>query len=209
MDGELLCRTDLIASNALAVDMPAYTNGALGCALSHLVQWDLAAKGISPITVAEDDAIFHLQFEVLADKVSSSLPADWDLILWGWNFDSILAFDMLPGVSSCVGIFNQEDLRANTDRYQNMHLTPVAYRLQRAFGTVCLTVSPAGADKLLRHCLPIRRMETFYPILNRSLPNMGIDNMLNELYPRINAYVSVPPLVITKNEPARSTVQTE
>jgi hypothetical protein len=79
--------------------------------------------------------------------------------------------------------------------------------LQRSLGTVCQSVSPAGAAKLLRHCLPIRPMEAFYPILNRSLPNTGIDNMMNDLYPQMNAYVSLPPLVITKNESASSTVQ--
>jgi hypothetical protein len=51
-------------------------------------------------------------------------------------------------------------------------------------------------------------METFYPLLNRTLPNRGIDNMMNELYPKINAYVCFPPLVITKNDHALSTVQT-
>jgi hypothetical protein len=31
---------------------------------------------------------------------------------------------------------------------------------------------------------------------------------MNNIYPQINAFVSVPPLVLTNNEVARSTIQT-
>jgi glycosyl transferase, family 25 len=187
--------------------MPDYTNGAIGCALSHFRQWEITAKGRDVVTLAEDDAIFHLQFEEFAVKVLANLPANWDLIHWGWNFDTILAFDLLPDVSSCVAVFDQSTLRANVARYQKLVFTPSPYRLQRSLGLVCQSISPSGAAKLLQHCIPIRPMEGYYPILNRNLRNTGIDNMMNELYPSINAYVCVPPLVVTKNEHALSTVQ--
>jgi hypothetical protein len=35
----------------------------------------------------------------------------------------------------------------------------------------------------------------------------GADNAMCSLYPRLNAFVSVPPLVVSKNETAHSTVQ--
>jgi GR25 family glycosyltransferase involved in LPS biosynthesis len=207
VDGSTFSRKDLQAAKVIEGEMADYTDGALGCALSHLCQWEIASRGQEPITLGEDDAIFHHRFEQLASRVLASLPADWDIIQWGWNFDSILAFDLLPGVSHCVGAFDQAGLRANVTAYQALALNPIAYRLQRSLGTVCQSISAAGAAKLLRHCLPIRKMETFYPLLNRTLPNKGIDNMMNELYPRINAYVCIPPLVITKNEHELSTVQ--
>lgn len=207
IDGAAYARKDLQAVHALAGTMPGYTDGAIGCALSHLGEWERVAKADEPLTLAEDDAILHQDFEALAAAVIASLPADWDIIQWGWNFDSILAFDLLPGVSPCVGIFDQAGLRANTVAFQKLPLKPVAYRLQRSLGTLCQSVSPRGAAKLLAHCLPIRPMEAFYPVLNRVLPNTGIDNMMNELYPRINAYVCLPPLAISRNEHAQSTVQ--
>ena len=207
VDGRALDRGQLLAGKILANHMPLYTDGALGCALSHLAQWNLAAAGDSFVTIAEDDAIFHLQFEPLAEKIIASLPADWDIIQWGWNFDSILAFDLLPGISNSVAVFDQTKLRANVSAYMQFPVTPVPYRLQRSLGTVCQSISPAGAAKLLKHCLPIRPMEVFYPVLNRNLQNTGIDNMMNDLYPQMNAYVSLPPLVITKNEHESSTVQ--
>jgi len=207
-DGNTYTREDLQSVKAIEGPMPTYTNGALGCALSHLGQWELASKGSETLTLAEDDAIFHQQFEQLAPKVLATLPADWDIIQWGWNFDSVLAYDLLPGIASCVSAFDQDGLRANLAAYPTLPIKPFAYRLQRSLGTVCQSISPAGAAKLLRHCLPIRPMETFYPLINLMLPNAGIDNMMNGLYPMINAYVCVPPLVITTNDHARSTVQT-
>ena len=206
-DGSSYSRGDLQAVHVIAGDMPGYTDGAIGCALSHLGEWEMVSKGTAPLTLAEDDAILHHQFEPLAEAVLASLPADWDIIQWGWNFDSILAFDLLPGVSPCAGVFDQASLRANTSAFQGLALRPVPYRLQRSLGTLCQSVSPRGAAKLLRHCLPIRPMNAFYPILNRVLPNTGIDSMMNELYPRIQAYVCLPPLAITCNEHAHSTVQ--
>ncbi len=207
VDGAGYSRHDLQAVHALSGEMPGYTDGAIGCALSHLGEWELASRAESPITLAEDDAILHHQFEPLAEAVLASLPPDWDILQWGWNFDSILAFDLMPGVSPCVGVFDQAGLRANTARFQSLPLKPTTYRLQRSLGTVCQSISPRGAAKLLQHCLPIRPMEAFYPVLNRVLPNTGIDSMMNELYPRINAYVCLPPLAITRNEHAHSTVQ--
>jgi GR25 family glycosyltransferase involved in LPS biosynthesis len=207
VDGRTLNRVQLRQGGILADAMPTYTDGALGCALSHLAQWNLAATSDRFVTIAEDDAIFHLQFEPLAEKIIASLPTDWDIIQWGWNFDSILAFDLLPGISNSVAVFDQAKLRENIPAFMRLPVTPVAFRLQRSLGTVCQSVSPAGAAKLLKHCLPVRPMEVFYPVLSRSLQNTGIDNMMNDLYPQINAYVSLPPLVVTKNDQGASTVQ--
>ena len=114
VDGNTFSRKDLQAARVLEGEMADYTNGALGCALSHLCQWEIASKGQEPLTLGEDDAIFHHQFEQLASRVLASLPADWDIIQWGWNFDSILAFDLLPGVSSCFSAFDQAGLSEPT-----------------------------------------------------------------------------------------------
>ena len=73
-DGNTYTREDLQSVKAIEGPMPTYTNGALGCALSHLGQWELASKGSETLTLAEDDAIFHQQFEQLAPKVLATLP---------------------------------------------------------------------------------------------------------------------------------------
>jgi glycosyl transferase, family 25 len=208
-EGRGISRQSLKERNILEGDMLTYSDGAIGCALSHLVQWEKCINEKKVLTIAEDDAVFHREFECLAQEVLASLPIDWDIILWGWNFDSIVAFDMLPGVSYCIGSFDQDGLRKNIQGYQHAIVAPKAYRAIRCVGTVCYTISPSGAEKLYKYCLPIRTMDVLYPGLNqnRPLPNTGIDNMMNELYPRINAFVSFPPLVATKNDHSISTIR--
>ncbi|MFP5230538.1 MAG: glycosyltransferase family 25 protein, partial [Acidobacteriota bacterium] len=189
-DGARYPRPMLIEKKILAGPMPEYTNGAIGCALSHLGQWEQAVRDQKVATVAEDDAIFHRDFDMLAPAVLANLPADWDILLWGWNFDSILLFDLAPGVP-CLGNFDQAALRASLGGWQQsaMASAPRPFRLMRAFGTVCYSVSPAGAERLYNHCVPIRPMDTFYPGLNRTLSNTGIDRMMNEAYPSLQSWV--------------------
>ena len=206
VDGGTIPLQQLAARGIFSADAPSYSNGAIGCALSHLSLWEQAAQQSGPFTVAEDDAILNRNFEIEAHTLLQTLPLDWDIMLWGWNFDSILLFDFLPGISPCLGAFSEPELRAHTEEFQQLEVKPRAYRLQRAFGTLAYSVSPTGARKLTRHCLPIRKMDVFCPGLNRSVSNFGIDVMINALYPNINAYVSFPPLAVSRNEKTSSTV---
>lgn len=208
VDGTKLERGPLVDRGVITADL-VYSDGALGCALSHLALWDLAIEQNQSLTVCEDDAIFNRGFEVAAESLTKALPGDWHMILWGWNFDSVLLFDMIPGVSPCLGVFNQHRMRMGIDAYQSASLMPRPFRLVRAFGTVGYTVSPTGARAMKQHCLPLRYLEVFFPGLERVLPNSGLDIMLNDAYPRINAYVSFPPLIITRNLHSISTVQEE
>jgi glycosyl transferase family 25 len=184
-----------------------YTPGALGAALSHLALWQEAIERSEALTVCEDDAIFNRHFMPAAERVIGALPPDWDFILWGWNFDSWLLFDLLPGVSPCLCGFDEEQMRAAVGGFQDQAVTPQPFRLQRALGIPCYSVSAKGARALKAACLPLARIKVFFPGLNRHLPNFGIDVMMNNAYPKISAFVSFPPLVITRNEIRKSTVQ--
>ena len=94
------------------------------------------------------------------------------------------------------------------EAFQSARLAPQAFRLFNAFGVVAYSVSPTGAESMKSHCLPLRNMDVPVPGLGRAVPNRGIDVMLNSVYPRINAYVCFPPLVVTRNFHGISTVQT-
>lgn len=206
IDGSTIDRQALIAAGTIAPGLK-YTDGAIGCALSHLHFWEAAAASGEAITVCEDDAIFHHGFLEHAPRLLASLPEDWDLVMWGWNFDSILQFDLLPGASQCLGAFDQAKLRGALDHYQRLALTPAPFRLIRAFGTVCYTLSPAGARKLLDRCLPIRPFTIPFPMVSPKFPNNGIDIAMNREYESLNAFVSLPPLVVTANDHGSSTVR--
>lgn len=208
VDGRLISRDQLISRGIFSADAPDYTPGATGCALSHLSLWKQAAEQSGPFTVVEDDALLNQFFEDRAEELLQRLPADWDIVLWGWNFDSILLFHMIPTGLPCLAVASEHLVREHIQDLQKTPIQAQAFRLQKAFGTLAYTVSPKGAVKLANHCLPIRPMDVFCAGLNRAVPNFAIDVMANALYPNINAYVSFPPLAMSRNDKSQSTTET-
>jgi GR25 family glycosyltransferase involved in LPS biosynthesis len=216
VDGESLNVQSLLQQGSIADGLVAkdfYTIGALGAAFSHISLWQTVIETGQPLTIAEDDAIFHSQFESLAPEVMKKLPPDWDFILWGWNFDLFMSFEMLPGVSYCLAQFDQERLRANIEKFQNQPIDPRAFRLNWGFGIFCYTISPKGARALQEKCLPLRpTTAAFLPATKVQLRaghfrNVGIDSAMNNAWADLNAFVCFPPLVVSKNEAEKSTIQ--
>ncbi|MGA2571987.1 MAG: glycosyltransferase family 25 protein [Terracidiphilus sp.] len=205
VNGANLGAEQMTSAGVLSADAPPFTRGALGSALSHLSLWKLAIDRSEAVTIAEDDALFNHAFDLQGEALLRSLPPNWDIVLWGWNFDSTLLFDFLEGVAPCVVLFSESELALHADQFQRLEIHPRPYSLQNAFGILAYSVSPHGAAKLANHCLPLRRMEVFCPGLNRSVENCTIDVMMNAIYPKINSYVAFPPLAISKNEKAAST----
>ncbi len=182
-----------------------YRPGALGCALSHIALWQAATEADEAITVCEDDAIFNRYFETAAPAVMDTLPPDWTLILWGWNFTPYVAFQIMPGALPCLVQSSDVEVRRSYREFQDQRFAPRPYRLIETFGTVCYSVSPGGARMLQQLCLPLREMTIYLGGQKRQVANVAIDVLLNAFYTRLNAYVSFPPLVLTRNENTNST----
>jgi len=194
IDGGKLDRDALIADGAMVREVSAtYANRGLGNALSHIELWKIAVRSGRPLTTLEDDAIVHRSFEDAAARVVASLPGDWHLILWGWNFDHQMIFNFLPGVSACAGTFFENDMRANWGNFQDCPFHPQAFKVFVAIGTISYTVSPIGARTLLDRVVPLRPLRPPYV-------NSGIDIAMLAEYWEMNAFACFPPLVITKNE---------
>jgi len=206
-DGATVDRQQLIKRKIIAEDL-RYTDAALGCALSHLFFWEMASTKSAVTTVCEDDAILHGSFSDIAPRLVDTLPKDWDIVVWGWNFDSILSFDLIPGIAPCLATFDEERLRNMVKAFQSQPLSPQLFRLFRAFGTVCYSISAAGSRKLLERAVPLRNF-TFdvEGIKTPAFPNVGIDVVMNEAYSNLSAFVSFPPLAVTKNDHAASTIR--
>jgi glycosyl transferase, family 25 len=205
VDGSRLDIPALIRDRTIDKEiMRVYSKGSLGAALSHVGLWDHAIASDAPLTICEDDAIFHRRFEPHAEAIMKALPGDCDIILWGWNFDAVMMFSMLPGVSPCLARFDQTAMQAAIERFQSLTLAPQPFRLLTAFGIMCYTIFPKGARALKEFYLPIREMKIFVPGLNREIPNYGVDVAMAGAYPRLNAFVCFPPIVISKNEHAKS-----
>jgi GR25 family glycosyltransferase involved in LPS biosynthesis len=198
VDGRNIVRGPLVDSGIIATDL-CMRDGSLGCTLSHLALWDLAIERNQPLTICEDDAIFNCGFGRAAEAQLQALPPDWHIILWGWNFDSILLFDLVPGVSPCLSIFDQARMRMGIEAFRSAQLTPQPFRLFNTFGLPGYSISPTGAREIKRCCLPVRNMDIYIPGLGGEVANEDVDIMLNAAYRHIQAYVCFPPLIITKN----------
>jgi glycosyl transferase, family 25 len=202
--GAVLDRAELQDRGVIAGDID-YSDGALGCALSHVALWQEIACGTRMVTVCEDDAVFAGDFVATANARLAALADGWDIVLWGWNFDSWLVFQVLPGRPACLvhgtGSVTDADLGAAS----HASASPQLFRLDRACGTLCYTISPNGAARMLAHCRPLRPLPIFLPELRVNVANSGIDLMMSTAYSQMRAYVSVPPLAISPNLNADST----
>jgi len=186
-----------------------YKRAALGNALSHFALWESALSSNQPITICEDDAIFHLEFAALSRRVLNALPADWDMIFWGCNTDTPILVEVCTRVTTSLIYFDHPLLAQNAGKFQRSPLTPFPLRLLQSFGLACYSISAKGAAALKGICQPIRmiKMERISVPKNFDQENRSLDTMLWEAYMTLKVFISYPPLVITKNDQARSTVQ--
>ena len=206
VDGSKLRSEDLMREGVIAEPLRDYNPGALGCAVGHKNLWEMCVAKGTTLTVAEDDAVVNHAFADKATDVLSRLPADWEFILWGWNFDSVLYTEIMGGVNGAVMHFDLGQLGEGITRFQNEDYDVLPLRLIAAFGTICYSVSPQGAARLLQICFPLRNEVVAVPGLRRELPNNGIDLVLIKSYPKLNAFVAFPPLVWTENDKALSDI---
>jgi GR25 family glycosyltransferase involved in LPS biosynthesis len=204
IDGILLSDSDF--HNELLFEKGLnYSKGAYGCALSHLSLWEKAINENCSLTIAEDDAIFRRDFYSTQEILLNSISNDWDIVLWGWNFDAILSLNLLPGISSGVVVMNQDQMRSTIDNFMNLTNMPSLLALDKCFGIPAYTISPNGAKKFKSLCFPLKPFSVWFPILNKNIPNNGIDISMNKIYSSTKSYICFGPLVLTKNDHSIST----
>jgi glycosyl transferase family 25 len=200
VDGRALTAADVQASGAFAPEVRAtYDAHSYGCALSHWHLWTEAAAGDEPLTIAEDDAHLRHDFEARSAQLIEALPAGWDMVLWGWNFDSVLQVQPMGSVSSVAMVFDQRQLRESLDAFQQGQTPVQPFKLERAFGLPAYTLSPGGAAKLLERCFPQKPLSVFVPISRHHVANVGVDVSTNAVYGEAECFACFPPLAVTPN----------
>lgn len=198
VDGRSADRASLRDLGLIAADLN-YSDANLGCALSHIALWRRAVNENRVLTIAEDDARFSPGFAQTHERMLQSLPDDWGCILWGWNFDALLEIDLIEGVTRSILRVDQNALRANIDTFRTAEIAPSPFRLHHAFGLMGYSVSPAGASRMLDICVPLSERRIEFGEGRPSLRNGAINSIMNAVYPRMKAYVCVPPLVVSEN----------
>jgi glycosyl transferase family 25 len=197
---------DLVRAGVIVEPLTSFTPGALGNALSHKQVWEQCAASDAVVTLAEDDAAISRHFLRKAPEVLAKLPPDWDIILWGWNFDSVLHVALMDGIKESVAHFDARPLGPRVAEFQAADYEVMPLRLVNAFGIVSYSISPAGARRLLAACFPLRNDVIPIPGLNRQLLNISLDATMNKHYRSLRSYVCFPPLVWTENDKASSDV---
>lgn len=206
VDGRCLDVQDLIRQGLLAEPLRAYTPGALGGALSQKKIWEQCIAAASTVTVAEDDAVFNRHFADRAGKTLVGLPPDWDIILWGWNFDAPLHIEVIEGLKQSVMRFDASRLGPRLHQFQELDYSVLPVRLLGVFGIPCYSISPQGARRLSELCFPLRREPVPVRSLGRNLRNATLDILMNKHYRSLKAYVAIPPLVWTENDKRASDI---
>jgi len=206
VDGSALDREALISSGYINRDLP-YASGTLGCAMSHLKLWEMAAAQDQSITIFEDDIVIAHQFEKRAREVMSSLPDDWDIIQWGYMLNPLYAWVDL-GVSRvslhCYGRPGYQG-EEGLQKFQAEEYSPAPIRLLHSFGAQGYSISPKGARAALEYCLPLRKRLIEFPDAGVITLDRGIDVALDGIHPSLKAFICVPPLLIA--EPAQESVR--
>lgn len=204
LDGNKLDRDELI-KNGLLAPTCNFTPGAIGSGLAHASLWAKVIRSDEPAHIFEDDAFLCKNFEEESKALIEKLPNNWDIILWGNNYDSILEFELLPGITQCVAVFNQDTVRRGIPNFLNMNISSNPFKLTQTFGICGYAISPLGASRLMERCLPLQTTTVIYPGLGmRQLPTTSIDHLMNIHYQETNSYTAFPPLCLTDNDSANS-----
>lgn len=209
--GADLDRGELIAQNVITTDNSNFNAGALGAAVSHRALWLEAREAATPTIICEDDACLRGDAVEHTQTVLGQLPADWHLCYLGYNTDAMVATQSVDGLKALL-MFDESAKRAPTyfDTFTRLLAPPSALlRCFQAWGVLGYLVSPAGAQRLLELCFPMRAdTEIVMFGQNRKLKPYGIDGMINVALQRapLNAYCLMPPLIVGPNDAATSDI---
>lgn len=205
VDGLQLDPQELVRDGLIAEDL-TWTPGALGAALSHRICWQRAVESNRPLAVLEDDVFLRSDFAAVAAETLQGLPEDWDIIHFGFNTDSTLEVEVVPGclVYGHFGRWYPTSLEGQ--RFVNSSGAIAAMRLITGYGTCAYAVSSRGAQKLLDKCFPLSW--TLHPIraFHMVLRGETGDCVMNCHYQDMSSFVCVPPIALALNDKATSTV---
>jgi GR25 family glycosyltransferase involved in LPS biosynthesis len=186
-----------------------YTDAAIGCALSHVSLWRHAVASGRPVCVLEDDVLVRDDFAAAATAMLAGL-ARWDVVFWTWNLDWPLCF--LPGEGQARAWLQTDPyaIRGRYDAFKADTRPALLARLISLAAAACYVVSPEGAARLLRRCLPIGRVPgDLYNDGSTAIAwiNGGIDVEMSRHLAALDAYVAIPPLAVAINDLATSSIR--
>jgi GR25 family glycosyltransferase involved in LPS biosynthesis len=202
-DGSQMSDQDVMAMGIVAPGAQ-YTKGAVGCAASHWRIWKWAAEENAFALVFEDDATIRHDINAQLAALHPTLGS-WDFLTLGYNIDSILQLELVPGLHSMM-VFRPQQPDDHSDAlFQSSTSQVAAFRVNGYFGGGGYVISPKGARRLLELCFPMDNRPVKIPALGRTVTTTGLDGMMNSIYPLVGVYACFAPLVVPRNNNATST----
>jgi GR25 family glycosyltransferase involved in LPS biosynthesis len=175
-----------------------YSNGAIGCAVSHLLLWKKCIELNKPIIIMEDDAFVSYDFYNHLNTVNKMLPNNWDILQLCYNCDSVLSYSN-TNFENAINIFTKKKFGdKEIIEFQKSKIYPTIAKLNMSFGTGSYFLAPTGAKKLIHLCFPMDNRIIHIPYIGK-IKAYTIDCMMNYIYRKINAYVCPIPFVMTKH----------
>lgn len=195
-----------IEGRVVAKDATGYKPGSVGNAMSHLALWRRCADQAKYFVVFEDDAVARNDIKARLLATINQL-AEWHIVLLGYNTDAALEVSIAPGVSFGGGFSVKHPTAKHLSDFANSTNAVALHRLNMAMGICCYVISPSGAQILMQTCFPMDNRPVNIASTGYTFRAYGLDCIMATIYPKISAYVSIAPLVMTANDHHASTVQ--
>jgi len=207
IDGSTVDIASAVADGVIAKGAK-YTPGAIGVAMSHRAIWRESIARKKCALVFEDDVVLRHDLRDVLPQLISQLPENWDIMLLGYNTDSILDLELGAGGINLYGSFSAPyPTPAQLSTFAVSNEPVGAYKLNGAFGICGYAISPRGAERLRSKCFPMDNRVIQIPAVGRSIILSGLDGMLNAFFRRVSAFACFAPLVLPINDRSSSSVQ--
>ena len=156
IDGPMLGVKGLREHGVIREQLPKYQLSTIGNQLTHMREWQRCVDTDDPVTIAEDDAIFHPRFEDHQRETMDTLPDDWDIVFWGWTQCCAVMFEITPGCRWMLGATSREVMPGENRHFTRSPYVPNLHRVSHCYNSFAYTLSPRGAADLLNRCWPLK-----------------------------------------------------
>jgi GR25 family glycosyltransferase involved in LPS biosynthesis len=147
------------------------------------------------ISVFEDDVVVSSRFSERAAEVVAQIPAEWDIIIWGFNHRDVFVWVDFGFSKAKLEFYNQSWF-ANSGDLSITAISSVPIKLAHCIGTFAYSITPRGARTLLNHCVPLRNRLIPFPGTDVVIEDAGIDCAMCGVYPSMEAFACIPPLAL-------------
>jgi hypothetical protein len=175
-------------------------------ALCHVAIWRHCAISGGVVHVADERAVVRRDFPAaVAPHVAA---ADFDIVVWGVDLLEPAWIGFAPGVEGRL-IFDQSRTLPDARMFQAGTTPPQRYRLLHCPNPCGYTISPAGARKLLRLCVPFgAALLPYFNDAGAAFPNTAFDRDMARHYKDMDAFI-LQPLLGVVVEPADGQMVTQ